>query len=148
MAQARRTNQDGRRGDPARAAYGRIHNRAHMGTGRPAGGQVSGPFQRPGASASRTGSSPEQPQKHAACRPGENNLLEIITLLAPSWGHATFLPQLATSLKRQASSVKLPKSQAFLSERFSSFKRQASSPSHRGASFKPQATSCKQLDPS
>ena len=112
MAQARRTNQDGRRGDPARAAYRRIHNRSYLCTGRSDGGQVSGPFQRPGASASRTCSSPEQPQKHAACRPGENNLLEIITLLAPTWGHATPFSQLATSLKRQASSVKLPKFQA------------------------------------
>ena len=124
MAQAWRTNQNGRRGNPARAAYVRIHNRTYLCTGRSDGGQVSGPFQRPGASASRTCSSLEQPQKHAACRPGENNLLEIITLLAPSWGHATRHRSEATSYKLQAEAT--------------SNKRQA-------ASYKLQAASYKRL---
>ena len=106
MAQARGTNPGSGRGDPERASRSRIHNRAYPGTRRPAGRQIEGPIQRPGASASRNGSSHEQPQKHAACRSG-NNSVEIITLRAPSWGLATSHPFQASSFKRQAASRKL-----------------------------------------
>ena len=115
MEKTGRTYSSSGRGDPARAAHGRIHNRTYPGARGPNGGQDSDSFQRPGASASRTNSSPEQTQKHAACRPGENKILEnIITLRAPSWGHATSHPFQATSFKRQAASVKLQAASAKL----------------------------------
>jgi hypothetical protein len=84
-----------------------IHNRIYTGARGPAGRQIDDTVQRPGASATRRSSSPEQPQKHAACRARKNHILEIITLRAPSWGLATSHPSQATSLKRQATSVKL-----------------------------------------
>ena len=98
MAQARGTYSGSGRGDPERAQRSRIHNRAYLCPGRPAGRQIEGPIQRPGASATRDGSSHEQPQKHAACR-YRNNSLEIITLLAPSWGPATSHHDEASSSK-------------------------------------------------
>ena len=106
MAQARGTNSNRGRGDPGRASNSGIHNRTYLCTGGSAGGQIEGPIQRPGASASRNGSSHEQPQKHAACR-SRNNSVEIITLRAPSWGLATSHLSQATSFKRQAASRKL-----------------------------------------
>ena len=100
MAQARGANQNGRRSDPTRAAYGRIHDRAYLGTGGPNGRQVFGSFQRPGASAPRTGSSLKQPQKHAARRPGENNVLEIIITTPARASRANQPPTLTAAFKR------------------------------------------------
>jgi hypothetical protein len=85
----------------------RIHSRAYLCTGRSDGRQIEGPIQRPGAFSARTNSSHEQPQKHAACRPGKNIILEtIITLRAPSRGHVTRHLNQAASSKHQATSFK------------------------------------------
>ena len=83
-----------------------IHNRIYTGARGPAGRQIDDTVQRPGASATRRSSSPEQPQKHAACRARKSNLLEIITLRAPSWGLATSHLLRAASSKPQATSRK------------------------------------------
>jgi len=64
--------------------------------------------------------------------------LEVVDSVRPGPGHK----QQAASNKRQASSFK-----AFEPTRSSS-KQQASSPSLKASSVKPQATSCKQREPS
>ena len=93
-----------------------IHNRIYTGARGPAGRQIDDTVQRPGASATRRSSSLKQPQKHAACRAGKSNVLEIITLRAPSWGLATSLKQQATSVKLQAASRKLQASQIIVNK--------------------------------